>query len=134
MVNGADQRRIRRDSGCVFLQKLRLSPPKLPSAQELSGGEVGLCSSAGPLRPVLPTQHSAMSRSMRKFFVQVEYYYYYLFIDYLYPVLVSFILFLSSLNEVCPFASICFGLRCCALVRHLLVLNVVYITFKSDYT
>ncbi len=44
-------------------------------------------------------------------------------------VLVSFILFLS-LNEVCPFVPVCFGLRCCALVQQPLILNVVYGTLN----
>ncbi len=45
----------------------------------------------------------------------------------------SFILFLS-LNEVCPFAPVCFDRKCCALVRQLLVLNVIYVTFKVQLT
>ncbi len=85
-----DQGRIWCDSGCSFLQKLRLcprlSPPKLPGAQQLSVSEERLRPSAGPL-------DTTLCKAPLKFNI----YYYYLFIY----ILVNFILFLSSLNELC---------------------------------
>ncbi len=63
-------------------QNLMLSPPQLPGAQQLSVSEEGFCPSTGPLRPVLPTQHSAKPHKIcAHLSLKLNVYYYFLFTD-----------------------------------------------------
>ncbi len=104
----------------------RLSLPNLPGAQQLSVGgpaEQSIC-----LHLFWSSPHNTLQSPMIRASVSLKLniYHYYLFIDgfgEFYFVFVEF--------EWSTFASICFGLRCCPLVRQLLVLNVVFRTFKS---
>ncbi len=111
-----DQSRIQ----CLFLQKLqlcpRLSSSKFLGSQQLSVSKQRLRESRWSTSP--GPSHTTLSKAL--WYMQM------------FCLVLVLVFFLSTLNEVCPFVPICLGLRCCALVRQLLVLNVVYTTFKIN--